>query len=243
MNKKEYADRISLEKLCELEKAKLLTFYLYKTSGQTSFSMKMLSDTMSDFGQNKPNTTRLKKKLLATEFFKSDDGNSRKIQFTDIGLDTLNDEQRDWWEDNLTIESNSELLDEKKFCGKRGYLDSLIMQINHSYANNCFDASAVLMRRLFEILLIQSYQAHGIENQILNSNNGNYQTLERIVRNAKSNSTLKLSKVKNRYDDFRDIGNSSAHSIFYIASKKDIDDVKRDYRVALEELYNKAGFA
>lgn len=50
------------------------------------------------------------------------------------------------WEDNITIDSDSELIDEQKFVGKRKYLDQLIYQINHSYANNCYDAVAVLMR-------------------------------------------------------------------------------------------------
>ena len=37
------------------------------------------------------------------------------------------------------------------------------------------------------------------------------------------------------------IGNFSAHSITYTAGKIDIDNIKLNYRVMLEELYNKAG--
>lgn len=37
------------------------------------------------------------------------------------------------------------------------------------------------------------------------------------------------------------IGNFSAHNITYTAGKKDIDDIKLNYRVMLEELYSKAG--
>lgn len=241
MNAKEYADKIGIGKLSELEKAKLLMFYHYKTYGQICFSMKEISDILVEFGQSKPNTSRLRKKLLDTEYFRADEGNPRQIRFTNMGLDSLNDEQSSWWEDVQTIESNSELIDEEKFCGIRGYLDSLIRQINHSYSSNCYDAAAVLMRRLFEILLIQSYQAHGIDDQIKDPRGVGYQMLEKIVANAKSNQILKLSRVKNKFDEFRNIGNSSAHNIFYLASKKDIDDIKHDYRVALEELYNKSG--
>ena len=43
------------------------------------------------------------------------------------------------------------------------------------------------------------------------------------------------------FDSFRMIGNFSAHNITYTAGKKDIDDIKLNYRVMLEELYNKAG--
>lgn len=68
-----------------------------------------------------------------------------------------------------------------------------------------------------------------------------YVMLESIVKNAKNNVILKLSRIKKEFDNFRKIGNFSAHSITYIAAKKDIDDIKLDYRVMLEELYNKSG--
>ena len=65
--------------------------------------------------------------------------------------------------------------------------------------------------------------------------------LEGIVANAKTNKNLKLSRIKNEFDSFRKVGNFSAHGITYIAGQKDIDDIKLNYRVMLEELYNKAG--
>jgi hypothetical protein len=95
------------------------------------------------------------------------------------------------------------------------------------------------MRRLFEVLLILSYQHLNIDGEIKN-NNGEYMMLEAIVKNAKNNTSLKLSRIRNDFDSFREIGNFSAHNITYTAGKKDIDDIKTKYRVMLEELYNKA---
>ena len=145
------------------------------------------------------------------------------------------------WEDNITIDSDSELIDEQKFVGKRKYLDQLIYQINHSYANNCYDAAAVLMRRLFEVLLVLSYQNNGIDDQIKDSTGKGYIMLDGIVKNAKNNQILKISRIKSEFDTFRMVGNFSAHNITYTAGKKDIDDIKLNYRVMLEELYSKAG--
>jgi hypothetical protein len=85
-----------------------------------------------------------------------------------------------------------------------------------------------------------SYQKLGIDDMI-KSSDGNYLMLERIVNDAKANATLKLSRIKNDFDSFREIGNFSAHGITYIAVRKDIDGIKLKYRVMLEELYNKAG--
>ena len=60
-------------------------------------------------------------------------------------------------------------------------VDQLIYQINHSYANNCYDAAAVLMRRLFEVLLVLSYQNNGIDDQIKDSTGKGYIMLDGIV--------------------------------------------------------------
>ena len=65
--------------------------------------------------------------------------------------------------------------------------------------------------------------------------------LDNIVKDAQNNQALKLSRIKNEFDSFRKVGNFSAHNIMYIASRKDIDDIKLNYRVMLEELYNKSG--
>ena len=58
---------------------------------------------------------------------------------------------------------------------------------------------------------------------------------------AKNNQILKISRIKSEFDTFRMVGNFSAHNITYTAGKKDIDDIKLNYRVMLEELYSKAG--
>lgn len=97
------------------------------------------------------------------------------------------------------------------------------------------------MRRLFEVLLVLSYQNLGIDDEIKDPSNNGYLMLDSIVGNAKNNQTLKLSRIKKDFDTFRKIGNFSAHNITYTAGKKDIDDIKLNYRVMLEELYNKAG--
>jgi len=81
----------------------------------------------------------------------------------------------------------------------------------------------------------------GIDDEIKDAAGNGYLMLEKIVSNAKGNQTLKLSRIKNEFDTFRMVGNFSAHNITYTAGKKDIDDIKMNYRVMLEELYSKAG--
>lgn len=242
MNLHEFVELTELNKKPEIERAKLLCFYHFKETSEDSFSMKLISELMQQSGFLAPNKSRLKANLIKgrNRAFLLQKGNSERLCFVSIVLQHLENELGTKWKNTEIIASNNELIDEQKFCGKFNYLDRLIKQINHTYANNCYDATAVLMRRLFEVLLILSFQKLGIDNEIKDSD-GNYLMLEKIVSNAVQNQTLKLSRIRKEFDTFRKVGNFSAHSITYTAGRKDIDDIKINYRVMLEELYNKAG--
>lgn len=243
MNLLEFIEYTKLNTESESCRAKLLCFYHYKKSGEDLFTMQLISNLFIKSGFNAPNTSRLKDKLIKgkDKIFLFVKGSKTEFNFIPTVLQSLEKDYNNIWNDTETIESASELIDETKFCGKRKYLDKLIMQINHSYAYNCYDACAVLMRRLFEVILVLSYQNLSIDGEIKDSTGLGYIMLDGIVKNAKNNSTLKLSRIKNEFDIFRKVGNFSAHNITYIAGKKDIDDIKLNYRVMLEELYNKAG--
>jgi len=224
----------------EVERAKMLCYFHYKECGEINFTMAQITELMTSAGFSAPNTSRLKETLIKGKILLSSKTKKGTLDFIPFVLQELESTIGKEWQDTSTIISDSELIDETKFCGKRNYLTMLIKQINSSYKNNCYDACAVLMRRLFEILLILSYQKIGIDNEI-KSPDDNYFMLEKIVNNAKNNPTLKLSRIKKEFDSFREIGNISAHNITYIATQKDINDIKFNYRAMVEELYNKAG--
>ena len=239
----DFIEKAELTEKSECERAKLVCYFHYKETDSAVFSMALISDLFAQFGFNVPNRSRLKEKLTKgkDKAFINSKGKATTIEFIPAILQGIEKSYGALWADNTTIESDSEIIDEQKFSGKRQYLDQLIYQINHSYANNCYDAAAVLMLRLFEGMLVLSYQNLGIDNEIKDSAGNGYIMLDGIVKNAKNNQTLKLSRIKNEFDTFRVVGNFSAHNITYTAGKKDIDDIKINYRVMLEELYNKAG--
>lgn len=238
-----YLEKTAFSTKNEPERAKLVCFYAYKENQHASFCITDIVELLVNCGCNKPNSSRLKDNLLkgkdkAFVYSKQD---KSKLEFIPAILAKLNRDYGDLWCDTETIVSSSEIIDEDKFSGKRTFLTRLIKQINSSYKNNCFDACAVLMRRLFEVLLVMSFQYHHIDDLIKDSTGNGYVMLERIVAIAQNDQTLKLSRNKTHYDTFRQIGNFSAHSITYTAGAKDIDDIKLDYRAMLEELYNKSG--
>ncbi len=89
--------------------------------------------------------------------------------------------------------------------------------------------------------LVLSYQNNGIESEITDQN-GRHIILDKIIKNAAQNSTLSLS-ANTRRDMalFKDIGNYSAHKIWYNCTRQDIEPHIIKYRVIIEELMYKAG--
>lgn len=238
----EFIEIVDLRSKTEVERAKLLCFYHYKEHGLTVFTMANITILMEECGFNKPNLSRLRRNLIkgrARSFLESKTDKAA-IQFVPAALQALERDFDNLWEDNITIPHSAELIEEAKFCGKRPFLDRLIKQINFTYENNCYDACAVLMRRVFEILLVLAYQELGIEEDITNKD-GSHKMLEGIVKDAVQNKTLGVPRrISKHFDKFREVGNNSAHSITYTAGKLDIDNIAIDYRVMMEDLYNRS---
>ena len=238
-----YMEAADLAAKTEVERAKLLCFYHFKEDGETAFIMSNISAWMEECSFSKPNTSRLKTNLTKGKgrAFLGSKANKNAIEFVPTVLQTLERDYGALWTDTVTIESHDELIEEAKFCGKRPFLTRLIQQINFTYGHNCYDACAVLMRRLFEVLLVLAYQNKGIETDITKPD-GSHKMLEGIVKDATQNKTLGIpARISKNFDAFREVGNNSAHSITYTAGKLDIDNISRDYRVMMEDLYNRAG--
>lgn len=143
-------------------------------------------------------------------------------------------------EDTVTVEQLGTVLPDALFSSLPANVQSLCKQINASYEKNLFDCTAVIMRRLLESLLVLSYQRAGIEADIMN---GNYHvTLDKIIKNAEQNTTLALSSnTKKDMALFKDLGNYSAHKIWYNCTQGDIPPHILKYRAIIEELMYKAG--
>lgn len=237
MDVAQYVVRTNFFKQNELTKVKLMAYYDCNIKEKNTFLLSEITAALKDIGHPISNISRLKGYLSKSkDFRKIADG---EYMLTPAAKERLSADYGDLFFDEDTIISGGEILDEILFCGKRGYLDKLIKQVNHCYENCCYDACAVCMRRVFEITLILAYENLGIQDEI--KKDGEYIMLERIVANAVNNPILAISRLRKEYDSIREVGNYAAHRVLYNTRKKDIDDIKQTYRVCLEELYYKAG--
>jgi hypothetical protein len=188
----------------------------------------------------RPNISRLLGRIRSSRQFVKGSANG-EFKLHALTLDELQAQFPGLRAESEEVVSTDTILPHSIYESTRGFIESLAKQINASYEYNIFDGCAVLMRRLLEVLLILAYEHLGIESDIQDSS-GNYVTLEKIIANAKSNSKLRLSRdSKAVLEEFRQIGNFSAHKIYYNCRRTDLTRVTTSYRATIEELLYKAG--
>jgi Domain of unknown function (DUF4145) len=234
-----FAEAVDLFSKSELEKVKLILLYYQKEDKEFQITIDDIISYFETLGMHKPNKTRLRKNIISSREFvrgKSPEHYQLHIKiFSSLfaSYSTIIYKQKS---EEIKFSSDGLVLNKDLYKKSRTYIINLADQINASYENNIFDGCAVLMRRLFEILLIHSYENKRLDS-LIRDNSGNYKMLVDIVNNAKTNSKLGLSRnTRESLNLFRELGNFSAHKIYYNAKKNDIDRVVFNYRVCIEEL-------
>lgn len=239
MNIEKFSSISGLIDLKEIERVERLGFYHSKISEVEHFTITDICGWFESLNFAKPNTSRLKKKLIASKgIVRGPVKDSFKLHAR--LQKSFEAEFPQFNEDDEVIETIDSIIPRSLYAGTRGYIESLCKQINASYENNIFDGAAVLMRRLLEIMLILSYEELGLAAEIKDSD-GEYKNLNSIIGNAITNRALSLSRnTRDCLDQFRKVGNFSAHKIHYNAKKSDIRNIALDYRASIEELLYKS---
>lgn len=125
--------------------------------------------------------------------------------------------------------------------GTRGYIEKLAYQINASYSSTAYDGAAVLVRRLLEVLIIESFEARGMGHKI-KGNDSNYFFLGALIPLMLSEASWSLSRTtRAALPKLKDMGDLSAHSRMYNAKRPYIDEIIEQVRVVAEELLYLAG--
>ncbi|MBE2192674.1 MAG: DUF4145 domain-containing protein [Anaerolinea sp.] len=119
---------------------------------------------------------------------------------------------------------------------RRGYIQKVVHQINHTYTNTCYDACAVMIRRLIETLIIEVFEAHKLDHKIKQST-GEFQYLESLINAAVNESVWNLGRnAKKAMERLKKLGDASAHNRRWNAHREYIDELKDDLRTVSHEL-------
>ncbi len=118
----------------------------------------------------------------------------------------------------------------------RGYLLRVVYQINASYEATCYDACAVMVRRLIESLIIEAFEAHGIADRIRNQN-GDFWYLNDLIDKTLAENKWNLGRnAKKALKKLKILGDTSAHDRRYNAVRQYIDELIDDTRRVVHEL-------
>ena len=148
-------------------------------------------------------------------------------QITSISLD----------EEVPELLSSDTIIDSRLFHDTRGYLQKLVYQINTSYHTLCYDACALLIRKLVELLIEDIYESHGRVGEIVNPHNNQLVGLSQLILTLISDNHWKLNRnVEDGLNVIKTQGDKSAHNRRYNARKSDVDKVKPYLRDIVEEL-------
>jgi len=127
-------------------------------------------------------------------------------------------------------------------AGTRTYLEQMVYQINAAYNYGMYDASAILLRRLMESLIIEIYIHEKKHHEI--QSGGVFYMLDRLISHITSDSNVSLSRnAPKTMREVKQLGDTAAHDRTYITPQIDIDDMKSRYRRLIQELLVKAGIA
>lgn len=120
--------------------------------------------------------------------------------------------------------------------GTRGYIEKVAYQINTTYESTCYDACAVMIRRLAETLIIEVFEHYNIANKIKGPS-GDFFYLGDLITYTLNETAWNLGRnTKQALPKLKDIGDLSAHSRRFNAQRHYIDEIIPALRVVVQEL-------
>ncbi|MFA4950161.1 hypothetical protein [Brevundimonas sp.] len=125
--------------------------------------------------------------------------------------------------------------------GGRKNLDAVRREANGSYERAFYNSSAVMCRRLTEMLLIEAFDKCGRLDDVRDSQ-GNLQPFSELIAAAKSGRLLRLSRTApSALVKVKQLGDGAAHHRHFLVAKKDLDDLNPGLALLLSELAALAG--
>jgi hypothetical protein len=126
--------------------------------------------------------------------------------------------------------------------GTRPYIEKVALQACGCYDLGWYDGAAVMARRLLETLIIELYEGKKLDQKIKKPD-GTFHYLSGLIVVLLSELSFNLGRnTKKALPLLKNLGDQSAHSRRYTARQQDLDSVKRELRITIEELVHLTGF-
>lgn len=141
-------------------------------------------------------------------------------------------------------EPTTELFPFEIIEGTRNYIQKLAIQANGCYQNGWYDACAVIVRRLIEILIIDCFEKYGIASKI-EDDNGDYFGLDQLINLFLVEDTWHIPRLMKKYlpklKDLKEIGDTAAHGR-HLVTIRQIEDLSKAFTNTFQGLVEVAYF-
>lgn len=122
------------------------------------------------------------------------------------------------------------------FESGRPYIQKIAEQASSCYDYGLFDACNVMIRRLLETLIIETYERKSRISEI-KGGDGNFYHLKDLISILTKDTNITISRnSKQGMAKLKDLGDLSAHNRRFLARKSDVDSKKDSFRIVAEEL-------
>lgn len=124
----------------------------------------------------------------------------------------------------------------------RDYIEKVVYEVNACYRHECYNASAAMIRRLVETLIIEIYETNRRALEIQDKD-GNFLKLEGLIGKISSGSFVNISQnTKQFLKNAKILGDTAVHNRKVILIKSDLESEKVSLRMAISELVKHARF-
>ena len=164
--------------------------------------------------------------------------NSETVKSALVTAKTIQDEVNQLWRPPAEgLPSREEMVLAKSIIkSPRKYIEVVTNQINSTYETGCYDACAVMIRRLIETLIIEVFEHYKIADKI-KTPRGDFFYLSDLITLTLNEKSWNLGrKAKQALPKLKNVGDLSAHSRRFNAHRHDIDLIIDDLRIVAQEL-------
>lgn len=224
--------------LSHTDRAVAFLYYYRETQEFEERSVSDLAGDLHDEGFPKPNVTRLREGLSRSQFITR----GSRPGLYQLDLRRIGELESCYGQllERRKVSVSKHLIPPEWVAGTRRYLEQMVYQINAAYDYGMYDASAVLMRRLMESLIIEIYVHENRRHDI--QVNGVFLMLDKLISYITTDNGISLSRnTPKTMREIKQLGDTAAHDRTYITPQVDIDDLKARYRRLIQELLTKAG--
>lgn len=235
----EFLSHIDDPKMTALQRAQAILWWHSQSSSTGGLSAAEICEIIEACGHPQQNASRLNLQLKSDRWIvKARGKNAWRLGLT--GKRALDAKYGSVVTAPKKPKPTDSVLPRTLFENTRGYLEKVVFQINASYDNALYDCCAVMCRRLLETLIIETYEIHKRADEI-KGRDGHFFMFADLLRVLESDSLFNVSRNgRTGLNDFKRLGDLSAHNRRFNAGKPDIDRIRDGLRVAAEELLHLA---